>query len=173
MASSDLAFLLEANAVDEEFKKALVDAGITTVAQFGSLVETSAELRDLLKIEFKLDGSGGLAAKARIAKIVVAWDTAKKRTEKKAEVDVENSVRNLPKLLANSDFVGMRNAYESKYQALEEDEVPARQYMERRLDAVEKDDLKAEPLSEVFNIRQDENETLKPIWDNTGNLKAV
>ena len=36
-----------------------------------------------------------------------------------------------------------------------------------------KNDLRAELLTEVLNATEDDDDNLKPIWDNTGNLKAV
>jgi len=121
-ASSELIFLFESNGVDEAAGKALIAAGIRTVPEFGAFVATATELRETLKAECGLDGAAGLQAKAKVAKFVVAWTNAQKRSEKQAEVDVENAVRNVPKILQTGDFGGMRDAYEKKYKTLEEDQ---------------------------------------------------
>ena len=90
--SSELTFLLDREDVDEDFRNKLVEVGLNTVAKFAAVVDTSAELRELLKDDFGLDGkTGGLQTRSKVAGILVAWGTARKRSEKQAEVDGERS----------------------------------------------------------------------------------
>ena len=49
-----------------------------------------------------------------------------------------------PKRRQTSDHVAMKEAFEARHWALEDDYVPSRAYIERILDRVEKNGLKAE-----------------------------
>ena len=55
----------------------------------------------------------------------------------------------------------MGTAFEKTYWALEEGHLPARSYLERKLDEIEKDDLRAEPLEEVVLMTEDDPDALK------------
>ena len=57
--SSELSFLLEREGVDNGVQDKLKEAGINTIPKFSALVDTQAELRDLLKDEFGMDAKGG------------------------------------------------------------------------------------------------------------------
>ena len=84
-ASSDLVALFEKHNVDTNVGKGLIAAGVTDVATFGAIVETTADLREMLKSDFELDGAtGGIMVKGKIAKFMVAWEVAKSRTSKRA-----------------------------------------------------------------------------------------
>ena len=61
----------------------------------------------------------------------------------------------------------IRESFESKHWPLEDELLPSRDYVERLLDRVEKNDLKAELLSEVTSVKDDAEETLRPVWDKT------
>ena len=67
----------------------------------------------------------------------------------------------------------MRTVFEEKWGELEDCLVPRRQYMERVFDMIEKNDLKAEPLTEVLNFEDKELDLLRPAFDTGGNIKAV
>ena len=56
-ASSELLFLFESHGVDKDICNKIIDAGMTTVATFGAMVESSAELRASLKTDFELTGA--------------------------------------------------------------------------------------------------------------------
>ena len=172
--SSELSFMLEREGVDNTIQDKLREAGIVTVAKFAAIVDTQAELRDLLKDEFGLDSkAGGLAVKAKVSSVLVAWAAAKKRAEKQADVDGEREARNEPKPIAVGDMHAMKKAFETRFWKLDEELTPCRGYLEKLLDRVEKDDLKAEKLSDVRSIRDDGDEQLRPVWDSSMALKAI
>ena len=54
------------------------------------------------------------------------------------------------------DYQGMREAYEKKLWEIEDRKVPSRACVAKKLESVEKNDLKVEPLTEVTNTREDE-----------------
>ena len=59
----------------------------------------------------------------------------------------------------------MREAYEKKFWTIEDRKVPSRAYVAKKLESVEKNDLKVEPITESTNMREDEGkESFEPIW---------
>ena len=114
--SSELTFLLDRENVDTDFRDKLVEVGLNTVPKFAAVVDTAAEMRDLLKDDFGLDGKqGGLQVRSKVAAILVAWGTARKRSEKQAEVDGERDARREPKLIAQGDRVAVKKASKAKF----------------------------------------------------------
>ena len=75
------------------------------------MFENTAALRELPKKEFKLDEGESLRARVKVSKVVVAWESAKGRATKLAEMDGEAGVRELPKKVALPDFfaIGLRS----------------------------------------------------------------
>ena len=64
-------------------------------------------------------------------------------------------------------------AFQAKHWSLEDELLPAKSYVEKLLDKVEKDDLKAELLSEVLCVRDDADEIMQPVWGKDGTLRAM
>ena len=50
-ASAELIFLLTREKVDEAIQKILVDAGVTSIRKFASLVNDEAEMREMSKTD--------------------------------------------------------------------------------------------------------------------------
>ena len=59
------------------------------------------------------------------------------------------------------------------YWPLEDNATPAKSYIERKLDEVEKDEIKAEPLQEVVSMEEDDPDALRTEWTSTMQLRAV
>ena len=77
------------------------------------------------------------------------------------------------KQLMQGDLQVMKRTFEKTFWKLEEELSPARSYLERKLESIEKEDLRAEKLDEVLSIRDDSDETLKPVWGSDMTLKAI
>ena len=171
-ASSDLKFLFDREGVAAEVQTGIFDAGISTVRQFAALVPDVAALRKCLVEDFGMSDSN-LAGKVAISKVVVVWETAKVRSEKAAEAEAECEVRQEPKPVRNNDYTRMKEAYETKYWKLGNDHLPAKSYLEKISEVVEKAEYRAEPLTEVANKEEDDVDMLRAIWDTSGAIKAV
>jgi hypothetical protein len=142
--STELVFLLDREGVVEDFRAKLLDYSVITVPKFAALVDTQEELKDLLKAEFDMDAKGGtMAVKAKVAAIVVAWTSAKARAAKQAEMDGEADARSEPKRIPASDTLAMKAMFEKRFWALEDELTPSKSYVERKLEMIEKDDLRA------------------------------
>ena len=172
MAASDFAFLMDREGISADLTKKFTDAGIDTVRLFASLVSDSAGLRKLLSDDFGIDLTT-LAGKVTVARIVVAWEAAKARSAKYAEVEAETEVRQEAKPLRQSDFKSMRDAYESRWWKLESKQVPSRIYVEKVGDGIEKGDPRAELLSEVTNREEGDTDVMKAVFDSGGTIKAI
>ena len=112
--------------------------------------------------------------KAKLSKFLVAFEVAKARSSRMTELEGEAAVKKLPKALPTPDFQGMREAYDKKFLANEDRKVPSRACIAKKLESVEKNGLKVEPIIEITNMREDEgNESFEPIWDPQEGLVSV
>jgi len=170
---SDLIHLFDTSKVAEDIQKSFYEAGVGSVKEFAAMFENTAALRGLLKTEFKLDETESLAARVRVSKVVVAYESAKSRASKVAELEGEAETRELPKKVPLPDFFAMRRSYEEAYGAMTDDQVPGKQFMEKRLEMIEKGDFRAEPLCDVLSLDDDEADTMKAIFNPSGQLEAV
>ena len=173
IAKPDLKFLFMKEEVHEDIQKQLIDSGVTSVKQFAALVKDADEMRELAADQFGLGDMKILANKVKMSNLVCAYNSSKARSSEIDKVDAENDVRQVPKIIAGRDFLTMRAAYKAKYGNLDDDRCPARSYIERKLDDLEKGDFRAETLSEVVNYRQDESRELQPVWDSSGSFRAI
>jgi hypothetical protein len=147
--------------------------GVVNVKQFAAFAEDRADLKKIAKDNFEIDMDVDMANRVKVSKIVVAWDTAKARSTKQAEIEGESQFRRVPKDLGPGDFQAMRESFETRWWELEDKRVPGKSYMEKKLDEVEKNELKAELLSEVVSQEEDDPDSLKTVWSVGGELKAV
>ena len=110
-ASAELTYILEKEKVDGEVKTKLEEAGITTVRQFAALVQNADEMRALAKASFSMDDTD-LTGKAKLARLICAWDTAKARSQEVSRLGAEAEVQAQPKVLISTDYGAMRKAFE-------------------------------------------------------------
>ena len=172
-AESDLKYMLDKEDVEEDIQCKFFHIGITGVRHFAAFASTIDEFKAALKEGFGLDPGGGFADRVRVAKLVVSWEAAKARSSKAAEIAAENDAREIPKPLPTTEFIAMREAFEKLYGSIADEKMPARSYLEKLLDHVEKNDLGAESLEDVLSQQDDKQDNLQPLWDTSGHLKAV
>jgi len=172
-AGPDLKFLLDKKDIDEELQGLLYHVGVTSVELLAAFAKNQDDLEAALKTYFGIDGTADVASRLKVARVVVAWNAAKARAVKHAEVDAECEVNGQPKELPQAEAAAMRKAFEKAWWELDDKAVPAKSYLQKILDRVEKDDLVAEPLSEVLTIPEDDPDTLKAVWTLGNELKAV
>ena len=114
-----------------------------------------------------------MASRIKASKVITAWIAAKTRSTKQAELDGECEARKIPKDIGTSDVAAMRKAFEKAWWELEDGFCPAKGYLEKKLDEVEKNDLRAELLSEVLAVPEDDPDTLRTFWTSSNELRAV
>lgn len=173
-AAPDLRFLLDRENVDESSQDIIFHLGITTIRMFAAVARDADDFRAMIRSSgLGFDPHGGMGDRIKVAALVVAWSTAQTRAVKRSEHEAEMDVRKEPKPLSGSDFVAMREAFEKRWWEIADKRTPAKSYVERILDGIEKADLRAEPLSEVVNLDEQQPDVLLAKWDTSGNLKAV
>ena len=169
---ADLVFLFDKKQVDEDTQAKFFHIGVTSIEQFAVIARDQADLEAVLKENFELDPKD-LPSRIRAGRVTVAWLAAKARTSKQADLDGECEARKVPKDIGTSDVAAMRRSFEKAWWELEDAQVPAKTYLEKKLDEVEKDELRAELLTEVLTVPEDDPDTLKTIWTTNNELKAV
>ena len=152
-AGADLRFLFDRKGVDEDFAVKLYSIGITSVELFAVFAKDQADLEAILKTHFEVD-TNDITARVVASKIVVTWLAAKTRAQKQSDQDGDCEVRRVPKDIPVTAVNATNDAFEKKYWVLEETQMPARSYLERKLDEIEKDDLRAESLEEVVSMAE-------------------
>ena len=108
-----------------------------------------------------------------VAKVVQAWETAKGRSTKMIDMEVEAEQRKEPKRVPTQDHKAMKRAFEAKHWKLSDETVPSNRFMEKRIDMIEKNEWKAEPLSEVLAVTEDDESHAAPKVDSQGNFVSV
>ena len=151
----------------------LYAAGILTVKQFAAVVDDKTELRQVMKDSFGLDSGANLDTRVSVSKVLVAWTSARARALKMADAEGEAESRNLPKDISSGDYHSMRTVFEERFWELTDRELPGRSYIEKKLDEIEKIDLKPELLSDVVSREEDEPDSMKTVWGPGGELRAL
>jgi hypothetical protein len=172
-AGSDFKFLLDRENVETAIQTQIYAAGILTVKQFAAVVDDKTELRQVMKESFGLDGNANLGTRVSVSKVLVAWTSARARALKMADAEGEAESRNLPKDISSGDYHSMRTVFEERFWELTDRELPGRSYIEKKLDEIEKNDLKPEMLSDVVSREEDEPDSMKVNWGAGGELKAL
>ena len=90
-----------------------------------------------------------------------------------AEAKADAEIRQEAKPVRGNDFKVMREAYETKWWKLDKEQIPARVYIEKISEGIERAEPRAEALTEVVNCLEGEVDVLKAVWDVGGSLKAV
>ena len=170
--SSELKFLFGKENIAVAHQAILFSVGVTTVAKFASLCKDQDELRRILKEEVGLDADAGLRQRVQVASFICAFRSACTRTEEVAKYEGEQEARQQTKNLPQSEYLAMKSAFEGKWWVLEDADVPARTFIEKRAEELEAGEMKAESLSSVLNREQDDEDFLTPVWDQSGNLRV-
>ena len=171
-AASDFMFLMDREEIPSDLVEKFKAAGINSVRLLAAFVTDADAMRTSLKEDFGVDTSV-LAGKVTAGKVVVAWELAKARSAKFAEIEAETELRQEAKPIRQTDFKSMHEAYEAKWWKLEKKQIPSRVYVERVSDGVEKGEPRAELLSEVTNYEEGDSDLMKAVFDPSGSIKAI
>eukprot|EP00974_Lingulodinium_polyedra_P055044 5294070-Lingulodinium_polyedra.AAC.1 len=155
-AGADLVFLLDKEGVGGNYQELLYHVGVCTLPRLAAFARDVEDLKGVLRADFELDPAASIEARVQVAAVICAWQAAQRRTERLAEIEGDADARQLRKPLPPSDHTAMRRAFEQRWWRLEDSEVPARAYLESRLQELEKGDLKAEQLSAVRSAEEEE-----------------
>lgn len=166
--SSDLRFLLQRQGIDDDHQRTLFSAGVDTLDKFSAFATGEADLLAVLKDEFRLDPTAGLAARGQVASFVAAWKASKVRVQRQAEVEAEQDTREWTKPIPTAEYLLLRQAYVKTYGTLDERVLPSKEFLEKKLMEVEHGEFKSESLQEVTTRDELDPDTLMPVWDSKG-----
>ena len=62
----------------------------------------------------------------------------------------------------------MRHSYAKTFGALEDNQIPSKEYLEKKLHELENGEFRAEALTEVVRRDEVDPDTLMPVWDAKG-----
>ena len=168
--SSDLKYLFARENIEENIQAVFFHIGIVTTSNFASFAESQTDLKLVLKESVDLDSAVALEQRVKIASIVTAWDLARKRTDKQAELEGDYDSKKLVKPLPMSEYSGMLAGFRNRWWDLDSESTPARCYVERRSDDLESGDMRAESLTTVLQRDQEDPDVLTTSFDATGKL---
>eukprot|EP00972_Heterocapsa_arctica_P070540 10420475-Heterocapsa_arctica.AAC.1 len=77
------------------------------------VVDTRAELRELLRVEFNVDPAVSITQRILQAAVVESWEAAVQRATKAREEEALQRSARLPRVLARPDHIAMRAAFET------------------------------------------------------------
>ena len=169
--NSEMKFQLAKEGVSVGTQAVLFHFGAVSLSKFAAFFKDVEEVRTVAKDELGIDPGAGLAKRAELAGLICAWEAAGARTKETIKYMGEMDARKQTKPLLGSDFLIMKSSFEKKYYRLEDQECPARIYIEKRIAEMESGEMRAEALKTVLNRDQDGEESLVPSWDNVGSLK--
>ena len=169
--NSEIKFQLAKEGVSVNTQAILFHFGAVTLAKFSAFFKDIDEVRQVAKDELSIDVGVGLAKRAELAGLICAWESAGVRTREAIKYMGEMDARKQTKPLLGSDYLVMKGSFEKKFHRLEDNECPARVYIEKRIAEMESGEMRAEALKTVLNRDQDGEESLVPSWDNVGSLK--
>ena len=163
--NADLLHLFARSGVPGEIQQKFGQAGMTSLQTFSAMFEDEADLRKVLKEDFDLDSSKGLQERVNISKVVIAWETSKGRVAKMHELEGEAETRREPKRLPMPDHKAMKEHFKKAHWELAERDTPAPRWMEKRFEMIEKNDLRAECLTDVLNVLEEDDQLATPKID--------
>ncbi len=145
----ELMRILEDADVPKEVRALFGHFGILKTRSFARLEPDEQSVRDLLKREFEI--GDGITERITIAHILVAWDAAKERVKRQAEVVTEARVHGTTPELPKTEDNSMRQAYEGVHGEVSDILYPSNEYLKSKLEQVEDELYEAEPLTEVIS----------------------
>ena len=155
---SDLTYLLDDQGVPRDIQAALSMAGIKDVGTFAKIEDTPARFRDFMKDDIKLDISQSPRHRAMMAKMVLAWEAAGKRLDKRMNEQAEQRAGDLPRSLPKAVHLQVVRAFTKAHWELPDRMVPAPSYLEAKLEQIEDGELKPESWKEV-TTKEDSDDT--------------
>ena len=170
-ADSEMTFAFERSDVERSILAAFVHSGIDNMTKFAGIAKDSDDLKLLLKDEFGVDASSSLKDRVKVTNVVICFETAKTRVAERNKLEGELMAKHIVKPLTVSEHTSMRAAWEKRFWAIEEEWVPARTYLEKRLEELEQGEFKAEALTSVLTKDQEDPDLLVPVWSSTGTLQ--
>ena len=167
---ADLRFLFERNEVPKMVMAKWFHVGVTTMEKFANIAADGADLVAVLRDHIGLDQAANLQNRVSVAAVTCAWTNAKTRVQRAAEIEAELDTKEWRKPVQVSEWLAMKAGLERAVGSVEDRLMPAKEYIEKKLQEVEAGEYRAEDLSEVLSRDEVDPDTMVPQWDAKGNL---
>ena len=154
--------LLRNSSVHESIIQTLRVNAITDRDTFVNMFDSEAALKEgASDLGFDLT-SGGLPHKREFARVVTSWKTAKVMSETKLQTDAVARAHGVPVTLLPCDWTSLITEFKNKHgKHIPEDKLPAQSMFENFSERLADGTLKAEPLSHVVSLFEEEQQDSK------------
>ena len=154
--------LLRNSSVHESIIQTLRVNAITDRDTFVNMFDSEAALKEgASDLGFDLT-SGGLPHKREFARVVTSWKTAKVMSETKLQTDAVARAHGVPVTLLPCDWTSLITEFKNKHgKHIPDDKLPAQSMFENFSERLADGTLKAEPLSHVVSLFEEEQQDAK------------
>ena len=134
MLDPRFAAILSQNEVALDQMEALGKAGVKTTSLYGHIARNEDKLELFLKRVLKLDADANPEDCIPIARLVIVWETCRKRSEVETEAAAQRVVNHLPPQLTIEDHASAREAFERLVgRRIADHKIPSENYFEKKL----------------------------------------
>ena len=154
--------LLRNSSVHESVIGTLRVNAITDRDTFVNMFDSEAALKEgASDLGFDLT-MGGLPHKREFARVVTSWKTAKIMSETKLQTDAVARAHGVPVTLLPCDWTSLLTEFKNKFgKHIPDDKLPAQSMFENFSERLADSTLKAEPLSHVVSLFEEEQQDAK------------
>ena len=154
--------LLRNSSVNESVISTLRVNAITDRDTFVNMFDSEAALKEgASDLGFDLT-SGGLPHKREFARVVTSWKTGKVMSETKLQTDAVARAHGVPVTLLPCDWTSLVTEFKHKHGThIPDDKLPAQSMFENFSERLADGTLKAEPLSHVVSLFEEEQQDAK------------
>ena len=144
---------------------------VCSSSALSNFAKDEEDLRLSLKDDFGVDSAVSLAQRVQVGSVISAFQSALTRRQELSKLNGELDARQLQKPLLGSEYLVLRNAFETLHGKQEDSDLPAKSYLERRLADLESGDFRQESLTSVLARDADEDDSMIQTWDTNGQMR--
>eukprot|EP00973_Karenia_brevis_P080897 11222732-Karenia_brevis.AAC.1 len=165
---ADLKWVLADNEVSEDGQATLFARGFCKLSTFVGLGKTRIEVEEFLKGDLRVDASESLARRVQAARLLTAWDSAKWHVSEEESAKAEAQASQVDRPAPTMDHSFLRSSFEKIHGRPLLDETPSKQYVVLKMVDIEKNEPRAERLSEVSAVSDQQEDFLTATLDADG-----
>ena len=174
LLTSDLQMLFADMNITIPNQAKVYDSGLGTLRLFSTMADDNAKARAAIAEIFDLREDRTLPERIQVASLVAAWQKAQKRTSEKDQAEATAALAGKAPAIHVSDHRDRRNAYESKWGEVTDEDLPSKVFLELLESRLQDGEFRAETLEEASMEDLDASENpLFEIDKTSGNLKAT
>ena len=133
-ASPDLKYHLSEVKVPIEVQAALFHKGFVDLQLFAGLDESCLEVRTALAVEIGLKHYESTDARQNTARLFSAWESSRAQLVPEDKMKAESKLGQTSRIVQCSEMAALRKAVEADLGKLQDDEVPAKSLIARKLE---------------------------------------